>query len=334
MTATLSSLLGDQFQPSKEGEFGKIRSWLDSTLAKPIVKRGNELSEPLPTMDPVDVGDNDIEDAKDRSSETSSKTEHQWQSLDEWAQLATSLEPSHPLAFAKGTLVHTALSEYLDQKKRQQRSSGQQAQTSVTSNNQRRLEIACPFYKADPFKHSSCLKVSRLLTISQVKDHLLQQHRMPFYCPVCKSDFQTAANRDRHIVKRACSLREDFPHEGVSDDQRRLLLRRHRRMGPKQHWHKICVLLQLKISKSASPYLMDTTIVANEIMGFRDFWRKHGQSCIADFLMTVNLHHWNRQNEERDLASLYSDILEGASEILIRRHNTEGLLGRIAMKEE
>ncbi|KAK2000544.1 hypothetical protein LX36DRAFT_709244 [Colletotrichum falcatum] len=155
---------------------------------------------------------------------------------------------------------------------------------------------------------------------------------MPFYCPVCKSDFQTAANRDRHVVKRACNLKEEFPHEGVSDDQRRLLLRRHRRMGLKQHWHKICVLLQLDISVSASPYLIDTTAVANEVVGFRDFWRKYGQGCIADFLTTTNLHQWNRRNEERDLACFYSEILEGVSETLIRWHNTEREFRRISSK--
>ncbi|KAK2030829.1 hypothetical protein LX32DRAFT_681598 [Colletotrichum zoysiae] len=178
-------------------------------------------------MGPVDAGSNDMEDIEDGRSETTSQTEYQWQFLDERAQLAPSLKLGHPLSFVKGTLVHVALSKYLDQKKRQQRSSGQQIRSSVSSNDRKRLEIACPFYKADPLKHSGCLKGARLLSISQVKDHLLQQHRMPFYCPVCKSDFQTAANRDRHIVKRVCSFKEEFPYEGVSDDQRRLLLSRH-----------------------------------------------------------------------------------------------------------
>ncbi|WDK16684.1 HET and ankyrin domain protein [Colletotrichum graminicola] len=330
ITTTSSLLLDSRFQPSKEGKFSNIRSWLDSTCVNPIMKEGGELSEPLPTIDPVDVGGNDMEDFEDTCSETTSKTEYQWQSLDEWAQLGPSLEPSHPLSFVKAALINTALFKYLGQKKQQQRHSGQQAQAPVSPNNQKRLEIACPFYKVDPLKYSGCLKGARLLTISQVKDHLLKQHRMPFYCPVCKSEFQTASNRDRHIVKRSCSLKKEFPHEGVSDDQRRLLLRRHRRVGLKEHWHKICVLLQLEISRSASPYLIDTTIVANEVMEFRNFWRKYGQSCIADFLMTVNLHHWNRQSEERDLASLYSAILEGVSETIIQWETTERHLGCIS----
>ncbi|KAK2041429.1 hypothetical protein LZ31DRAFT_544069 [Colletotrichum somersetense] len=333
MIATSSLQSEYQLQPSKDGLFSNIRSWLYSTRVDHNVEEGNVLSEMLPTMDPVDAGSNDMEDMEDRCSETTSQTEYQWQFLDEWAQLAPSLKPGHPLSFVKGTLVHVALSKYLDQKKRQQRSSGQQIRASVSSNNQRRLEIACPFYKVDPLKHSGCLKGARLLSISQVKDHLLQQHRMPFYCPVCKSDFQTAANRDRHIVKRVCSFKEEIPYEGVSEDQRRLLLSRRKRMGLKQHWHKICALLQIKISGSASPYLIDTNIVANEVMGFRDFWRKCGQSCIADFLVTVNLHQWNRQKEERDLASLYAVILEGVSEIIIRWHNTDLRNGRASKQQ-
>ncbi|KAK2058725.1 hypothetical protein LY76DRAFT_48005 [Colletotrichum caudatum] len=333
MNATSSPPSEYQYQSSQDGKFSNIRSWLYSTRVDHNAEEGNGLSELLPTLVPVDAGNNGMEDIEDRCSETTSQTEYQWQYLDEWARLAPLLKSSHPLSFVRGKLVHAALSKYLDQRKRQQRSSGQPIQASVSSKNQRRLEIACPFYKVDPLKHSGCLKGARLLSISQVKDHLLQQHRMPFYCPVCKSDFQTAASRDRHIVKRVCSFKEGFPYEGVSDDQRRLLLSRRKRMGLKQHWHKICALLQIKISGSASPYLVDTNIVANEVMGFRDFWRKYGQSCVADFLVTVNLNQWNRRKEEQDLASLYADILEGVSETLIRWHNTDLLVGRTSKQQ-
>ncbi|KZL64220.1 het and ankyrin domain protein [Colletotrichum incanum] len=311
-----SQLLRDHLQSSKEDAPSTIRSWLDSTPLDPAIKEGKEPLDSLPSVGSVDVVDNDMEDVNDRSSETSSKTEDQWQSFDEWSESATSLEPSHPLFSVKEKLIETALARYFDQKKKQQNSSGQKIR--VPSNNEGWPEIACPFYKTDPVKYSNCLKGPRLLSIPQVKDHLLQQHRMPFYCPVCKKNFQAAESRDKHIIKRICNLRKDFPHKGVSDDQRRLLLRRHRRLGLKQHWHKICVLLQLQISGSASPYLMDTNKIANEVMAFRNFWRKNGQNCVADTLVTVDLRHWDRQNEERDLASLYADIFKGALENLIQ----------------
>ncbi|KZL66335.1 HET and ankyrin domain protein [Colletotrichum tofieldiae] len=319
-----SLLLGDHLQSSKEDPLSTIRSWLDSTPLDPTTNEQKEPPESQPFVSPVDVADNGVEDINDKFSETSSKTENQWQSFDEWAESAASIEPGHPLFFVKDKLTEIALAKYFDQKKRQQSSGGQG--TRVPSNNEKRPEIACPFFKTDPVKYSNCLNGPRLLSISRVKDHLLQQHRMPFYCPVCKKDFQAAESRDKHIIKRICNLREDFPHKGVSDDQRRLLLRRHRRLGLKQHWHKICVLVQLEIPDSASPYLVDTNKIAKEVMAFRNFWRKNGQNCVADSLVAVDLRHWDRQNEERDLSSLYADILEGALESLIQwyKHQDSG----------
>ncbi|KAL3305703.1 het and ankyrin domain protein [Colletotrichum asianum] len=167
-------------------------------------------------------------------------------------------------------------------------------------------ELACPFYKRDPVKYLSCLKYCRLNNPTQLKEHLLQQHRLPPYCPICKKGFQTAKSRDRHIVRRTCSIQDFFQFEGISDDQRRLLFRRHKGLGLQQQWKRICEVIKLETLAAESPYIKDS--LGQQVVAFRDYWRKHGQRLIATSLKTLGFNSSLWQNEERRLASYFGII--------------------------
>ncbi|EQB44423.1 hypothetical protein CGLO_16829 [Colletotrichum gloeosporioides Cg-14] len=179
------------------------------------------------------------------------------------------------------------------------------------------LEIACPFFKKDPSKYSECLKRHRLKKIEEVKEHLWQQHRIPFYCPICKRDFPTARGRDRHIVDRICAIQEVFPFEGVSDDQRRQLFRNRKGLGLNKQWFQLWKLLLPGKAAPSSPFIKPKDGL--EVVMFREFWSFHGESLIAKSVKQADLKSWDRRAEERDLASLYTEVLRNVIDRIVNK---------------
>ncbi|WYZ44552.1 hypothetical protein EsH8_VII_000988 [Colletotrichum jinshuiense] len=307
---------GENSRTAKDYTFGNIRSWLDSNRLDQVTRVEENVTWSFAPSDMKLLGDrHQMEDVNEAMSESSIISERQWRFFDEWADTTAVLEPDNPLFFARNKVIQAALTKYTYQRKNEKT---RNLQTPLSPSSSRKKEIACPFYKKDPVKYSGCLKRSRLLSMTHVKEHLLQCHRIPFYCPVCKKDFPTAKRQHKHIVKRACTLRQGFPFEGISDDQVRLLSRRHRHLSLKQQWHKVCELLRLEFPGSASPYLIEAGIIGGEVIRFREFWNKNGQRCVAECLGDMDLSHWDLKNEERDLACLYAGALDGALDTLIQ----------------
>lgn len=307
---------GENSRTAKDYTFGYIRSWLDSNRLDQVTRVEENITwNPAPSDMKLLGGRYRMEDADEAMSESSIISERQWRFFDEWADTTAVLEPDNPLFFARNKVIQAALTKYTHQRKTEKT---RNLPSPLSPSSNQKKEIACPFYKKDPVKYSGCLKRSRLLSMTHVKEHLLQCHRIPFYCPVCKKDFPTAKRQHRHIVKRACTLRQGFPFEGISDDQVRLLSRRHRHLSLKQQWHKVCELLRLEFPGSASPYLIETGIIGGEVIRFREFWHKNGQRCVAECLGDMDLSHWDLKNEERDLACLYAGALDGALDTLIQ----------------
>ncbi|KLU86882.1 hypothetical protein MAPG_05889 [Magnaporthiopsis poae ATCC 64411] len=56
----------------------------------------------------------------------------------------------------------------------------------------------------DPVRHRSCMGLSELTGPDAVRYHVLSRHRKPLHCPRCYAVFVKHADRDRHIVHRAC----------------------------------------------------------------------------------------------------------------------------------
>ncbi|KAF9872994.1 het and ankyrin domain protein [Colletotrichum karsti] len=147
-------------------------------------------------------------------------------------------------------------------------------------------ELACPFYKQDPREYISCLMNHELRSMEDVEDHIHSRHRRPFYCPICKADFNLALERDRHINQRICDLREDLPLKGVSEDMRRLISRTRGHGSETARWFEVWNILfpDSGSKQPSSPHLRSG--LGLKVSNFRAFWRRHGQSNTLDRLAT------------------------------------------------
>ncbi|KAH9238572.1 hypothetical protein K456DRAFT_1720240 [Colletotrichum gloeosporioides 23] len=260
--------------------------------------------------------------------EDNGRISNRWLRFEEWTSLESSLASGHPFNALISSIILRALDGFTqwsvarngwhntrrdnDYQEREQAS-----QSEVPFKKNGVLEFACPYYKKNPSRYAECLKRCRLKTVNDVKNHLWQNHRIPFYCPVCKREFSTASGRDQHIVKRLCALEDVFPFEGVSDDQKRQLFRRHKNFGERKQWFQIWKLLLPKEPTPKSGHLDATHGL--EVSRFRDFWSLHGDMTISKAVEEANLADWDQRNEERDLACLYTEVLYGAIEKIMAR---------------
>ncbi|KAK1753966.1 hypothetical protein QBC47DRAFT_414881 [Echria macrotheca] len=84
--------------------------------------------------------------------------------------------------------------------------------------------FACPFYKADPVTHRSCLR-NTMKRICDVKSHIQRRH-MPIQCPVCGVTFegkQRLGDREHHINAQRCVQRDFVARPGLSQEKMNLL---------------------------------------------------------------------------------------------------------------
>ncbi|TDZ40139.1 hypothetical protein CTRI78_v010369 [Colletotrichum trifolii] len=324
--ASLSSMGHIEWSPSKESS-KRILSWMNTAVGSQQSQRDAGTSSRV-DVNGADLGLNASDDrCSVASPQSSSGRVDKWRHYDEWTSLDSSLDSEHPLLMLRDPIIEKALRRFSSWRVQSLR------RTSFTEDHSRdddlsasrgpsarkrmRKEYACPYYKSNPAKYAACLKLSRLGTIRDVRDHVWQQHRLPFYCPVCKKDFRTASGRDRHIVSRNCMLSDDFPFEGVSEDQRRLLLRRRKNLKPGDQWLQIWKLLFANRPPPKSSLLKDA--VGQEVVAFRHFWRRKGEAIIYNYLSGRNLTSWDRRCEERDLASLYTAVFRGAVDMLAEK---------------
>lgn len=179
-------------------------------------------------------------------------------------------------------------------------------------------QLACPFYLKYPEKHVKCLKHSDLRTISDVVDHMCYQHRQPFYCPACKSTFNTAAGRDSHIVDRSCEIKDGSDPDGISEDQKWRLLRITKPLNQKRGYVQIWRILFPESPQPTSHNLCSATELT--ITSFRQYWSLHGRTLVSDYLRQRNLKGFGIRSEERDLSALYSLVLNEVLDILVAEH--------------
>lgn len=64
--------------------------------------------------------------------------------------------------------------------------------------------LACLLYRRNPRDHLSCASLT-LTRPRDVKQHLLRDHRLPLYCPICgSSPFPSVEERDSHVQEGRC----------------------------------------------------------------------------------------------------------------------------------
>jgi hypothetical protein len=208
--------------------------------------------------------------------------------------------------------------------------------------------MACPFYRFDPARHGKCLWELDLHHARSVTQHVIVDHRLPPYCPVCYLVFDRATGRDIHIVSRSCTKSESpMPQalQGVSESQVKEISRpeaekkrrnarkmswsegRKRGRGTKQRsskameqsvratdheaeqWFDVWDILFPCSPRPESSYL--SAPEEREVVSIRRFWRRDGPEMVAKVLEGHGMLRWEDLDEEAALATLHASVLEG-----------------------
>ncbi|KAK3314485.1 hypothetical protein B0H66DRAFT_563026 [Apodospora peruviana] len=220
-------------------------------------------------------------------------------------------------------------------------------QSSSAARGESPLLLACPFYQLDPVQHHRCMWAIELHDTRTIKQHVIVDHRLPEYCPVCHAVFGSAAERDSHVVARWCTAPPAMSGppitRGVSEDQVEVLAtpRRHRRRKDerklkrrkssankrKQHagrteivatteeeeWYRIWNILFPDVpSPPAAVYLSSPR--EGEATAFRRFWQAVGPELVSGLLSERGLLRWEDPREEVALAALHASVLKRVME--------------------
>jgi len=210
--------------------------------------------------------------------------------------------------------------------------------------------VACPFYRLDPVRHHKCMRELELPNTRSAKQHVIVDHRLPHYCPVCNSVFESANERDAHIVSRTCTKPESPPEplQGVSETQieeiSQLGTGRQHRIGKAtgsdskaktkvkgsgktaktaeqsespsspevDKWFELWDILFPHIPRPGLVYLSAPR--ERELVSMRRFWRRTGPELVANVLQGREMLRWNDLGEEAALVALHATVLEGMME--------------------
>jgi hypothetical protein len=184
-----------------------------------------------------------------------------------------------------------------------------------------------------------------LADIRSLKQHVIVNHRLPEYCPICYSIFESAAERDRHIVARSCRGSTNLSSYaasrlvGVSEDQVGQLLALEERTGTRnrngkrtkggrwlaknkttrtaavseeEEWYRIWQVLFPGEPRPRLAYLSSRG--EREMVDMRNFWDRAGPGLLADLLKAQGLLQWEDLQEETALAALHASVLKGMVE--------------------
>jgi hypothetical protein len=170
--------------------------------------------------------------------------------------------------------------------------------------------LACPFYKHNPTKYRLCLTRADLRSVRDLVQHLWNLHHRPHYCPVCFSEFETAAICDDHIRERSCPLRQAPTPDGLSEEQIQQLsqLVPTPEITEAEQWYSIWGLVFPEKQVPSVPYLSGE--LESTICELRHFWSVKGEELIAEFLERQNMQDYKVRDEERNLRALHRVVLE------------------------
>ncbi|KAH9238567.1 hypothetical protein K456DRAFT_1178758 [Colletotrichum gloeosporioides 23] len=172
------------------------------------------------------------------------------------------------------------------------------------------LELSCPFFRRYPDRYRNCLKSHSLRSFSEVKDHVLEHHHLPYYCPTCKNTFELAIQRNEHIVGRTCNLRTGFSYVGVSGDQKMLMDGIQRYLSTEEQWEQLWQILFPGNKEHQSPYLGQGLEL--KVANMRAFWRSRGPALVHTELKgTGTIDALDGSQETKLLLSqILSDVID------------------------
>ncbi|KAI0119589.1 hypothetical protein F4814DRAFT_412547 [Daldinia grandis] len=143
----------------------------------------------------------------------------------------------------------------------------------------RKRWLACPWYKKDPLKYSSCAKY-KLLRIKDVKQHTYRRHMKPtIYCSACFRVFSRETERDRHTQKKTCIPRDEPEFDGLSEQQRKELNQSaNRGKDDTERWYCMWDMIFPGERRPLLPYL---GVGRQELLPLlRSFWNQRHQDII------------------------------------------------------
>lgn len=179
------------------------------------------------------------------------------------------------------------------------------------------LLLACPYYKKDKFKHKLCLRDFKLKRIKDVKQHLCRKHVQPHFCPLCGQEFETKRDEQDHIRTQSCSRQEYQEPEGITDDHKDKFSSRVDRMMTLEHqWFTVWDIVFPDTPRPSSAYVQDPEI--ETLLGFSDFIEEHGREMVANHVRSREIPY-DRHNEERDLAALFTTVVRDATAMLVNK---------------
>ncbi|KAI0849958.1 hypothetical protein F5Y00DRAFT_268735 [Daldinia vernicosa] len=147
----------------------------------------------------------------------------------------------------------------------------------------RKRWLACPWYKKDPVRYSSCAKY-KLLRIKDVKQHTYRRHMKPtVYCSVCFRVFSREKERDRHMQKKTCTPRSEPEFDGLSEQQRKELNQSaNRGKDDTERWYCMWDTIFPGERRPLLPYL---GVGRQELLPLlRSFWNQRHQEIIRNVL--------------------------------------------------
>ncbi|KAL8343623.1 hypothetical protein RB601_004229 [Gaeumannomyces tritici] len=208
---------------------------------------------------------------------------------------------------------------------RSSRSSGPQSPTGSSPAGERECSIeegsrllACPFYRHDPARHHGCVGDPTLGDADAVRYHVLARHRNPLRCPICYVEFERHADRDRHVVSRACKPPPEPPADlqvGVSASQAaELAVQGGRgagvRMDPATSWDNIWDVLFPGQEKPADSQFVAEGIETNAAR-LRIFWSAKGRGLVTSALEGKGALEVVGLRLDTPLEALFASVLDG-----------------------
>ncbi|KAI0410700.1 hypothetical protein F5X98DRAFT_385123 [Xylaria grammica] len=151
-------------------------------------------------------------------------------------------------------------------------------------NNKGQKPLSCPFHKKNPQRHQNCSKFN-LRRIKDVKQHIYRHHCKPaIYCPRCSQDFKYPSERDDHIRKAICVVKE-VPHDdGIISENQRQKLRNYgnRKTSIEEQWMELWKLLFPRTKPPRSPHVEGGQ--AELLSCLRSYWDDNADQIIMQFL--------------------------------------------------
>jgi predicted RNA-binding Zn-ribbon protein involved in translation (DUF1610 family) len=148
--------------------------------------------------------------------------------------------------------------------------------------------LACPFFKADPFKYMSCLYKNRLTSVAFVRQHLKRSHLQSLHCPICGGIYETQDDLSRHVRANTCK-KTGHRLDGISEDQMLELFHPLGRGGYSEadRWYHIWHVLFPDKPDAPSAYVDSDPLV--EILGVVENYHQSNRSRLVDYLLSQNV---------------------------------------------